>query len=87
MNQLALFETAAKPVKVKPLSIDAQASLLADQMLSRCKAEGIDTGALLLRLQLDSLWESYLSRLPEQQQMEFVVRLIGMIQAANPDAV
>lgn len=50
------------------------------ELLARCNAEGIDPKAVLMQLQLRHLWDSYLSKLPQQKQWEFAARLIDLIQ-------
>lgn len=61
--------------------LDPIEDLIAEDLLQQCKAAGIDPKDLLFQMQLRNLWEGYLSKLPQQKQLEFAVRLIDLIES------
>lgn len=56
-------------------SIDAQAEALADSVIARCEASGIDPKQLLLQLKLHEVRE-FLSHYRKQDRLSFVVQLL-----------
>jgi len=80
--QLSLFDPSF-PVEEEG-DIEARAEQLADWVIQEMEKEGLDRAAkqqFLMRLQIRTLVDQYLAKIPPQHRWQFVVRLISAIQA------
>ncbi|MGB3494718.1 MAG: hypothetical protein WBA57_18465 [Elainellaceae cyanobacterium] len=80
-EQLSLFDSPA-PVD-EAIDIEARAKQLADEFIQDMEKEGLDHTAqqqLLMRLQIRTLVDRYLVRIPPCQRWQFAVQLIDGIQ-------
>lgn len=80
--QLSLFDVP--PSTIEAVDIEAHAEQLADWVIQEMEREGLDRAAqqqLLMYLQVRTLIEHYLAKLPPNQRWQFVVRLIRAIHA------
>lgn len=77
-QQLSLFDAPA----AETADIEAQAGCLADSFLHEMEREGLDHAAqqqVLMELQIRTLIDGYLMKLPPGHRWQFAVRLIEAI--------
>lgn len=80
--QLSLFDPSF-PTKEED-DIEARAEQLADWVIQEMEREGLNRAAqqqFLMRLQIRTLVDQYLAKIPPQHRWQFVVQLISAIQA------
>lgn len=79
--QLSLFDLSPA---TEGLDIDVRAEELADWVIQEMEKEGLDRAAqqqFLMHLQVRTLMDSYVRRIPERQRWQFIVRLINAVIA------
>lgn len=79
--QLSLFDLL--PSVTEKADSDALAEQLVDWVIEKMEREGLNRAAqqqFLMRLQVRTLTEDYLAKIPPNQRWQFVVRLIEAIQ-------
>lgn len=84
-HQLSLFSPMARTVEGEDFEVRAQQ--IADWFVQEMEQEGIDRAAqqqVLMRLQVRTLVDNYLAKIPAGQRWQFVVQLIDAIQEIEP---
>lgn len=79
--QLSLFDPL--PLAAEKVDIADQAEQLVDWVIQEMEREGLNRAAqqqFLMQLQVRTLIESYLAKIPQGQRWQFVVRLVKAIQ-------
>ena len=85
--QLSLF--AASPPMVEAEDIETRADRLVDWLLQEWERQGLDRAAqqqLLMRLQVRSLVDNYLVKIPPGHRWQFVAHLIDAIHRLELDS-